>query len=195
MSETNAKQLITDWDVSFSSATAITNGYEYVLDTIERLGWLTAATQQLGVANTAAYTMPAGAVRLFHLFYDDRELFRETRQTLRTNGERWRDVTGQPVGFIEDQETDNTFRLFPIPTIAGDALNYPNAEPFGRDFPRYNITTLASHRDNPPTWLDVNVALMTMIYARELESANQDLPMAESLKALNGLLMGILANA
>ena len=168
MSEANAKQLVTDWDAGMATSTMTTNGYEYVLDDLERLGWLTAATQVASVAETATYTLPTGAVRLLTVFYGDRELFRESRSALRYYGERWRDRSGSPIAFLEDQETDNTFRLWPTPTLASDSFTFPNGEPFGRDFPRYCIITVASHRDDPPTWLDVTAALLTLAYTREI---------------------------
>ena len=195
MSETNTKQLITDWDAGMSSSTAITNEYEYMLDEIERLGWLTKATQQLGVAGTASYTMPATTVRLLRVFWDDRELFRETRQTMRHVGETWRDAKGTPVAFLEDGEIDQTFRLWPAPDIASDLLNYPNGEPFGRDYPRYVVVNVSSDRDDATTWLDVPAALITMARTREIESESQDLPMANALRALSTILIGILSRA
>ena len=195
MSELNAKLLFDDWDANAATSTMKANGYEYALDALERLGWFTASTQVAVTANDATFTLPAGAARLLNAFWDTRELFKATRESLHAEGEAWQDALGIPLAYTEDKELDGTFRLYPRPPLPSDAFTYPNAEPFGRDYPRYAVVTVTSQRTDPPTWLDPVAALMMLAYARDLESSTQDLTAVDAAVGLAAFLIEVVNRA
>ncbi|MCA9640058.1 MAG: hypothetical protein KC492_05160, partial [Myxococcales bacterium] len=175
MSETNAKLLFDYLDTSMASAATKTSAYTYTLDSLERVGWLTTATLVTAGARASAVSFPTGAVRLLYLFYENRQLFRETRAALRDlGGVRWRDVIGTPTSFIEGELTDNQIVPYPRPSIASGPASYPNGEPFGRDYPVATFVMITSDRAAPPTWFDAPCALLMLAHARRLESATQD---------------------
>ena len=196
MSETNANAFFDYLDNSMASSAAKTSAYTYALDSLEKVGWLTTVGLSSVLARQASVTFPSGAVRLLHLFYDNRQLFRETLAGLRdVGGPRWRDTIGTPIAFIEGDQLDRQFVPYPRPDIASGAATYPNSEPLGRDYPVGMFATITSDRDHPPTWLDVPCALLMVAHARRLESATQDLEMATVCEELAQLLVGIIANA
>ena len=196
MSETNAKAFFDYLDNSMAASAAKTSAYTYALDSLEKVGWLTTAGLVSVTARQSVITLPSGAVRLLHLFYDNRQLFRETLAGLRDiGGPRWRDVIGTPTSFIEGDRLDRQFVPYPRPDIASGAASYPNSEPLGRDYPVGMFVTISSTRDDPPTWLDVPCALLMVAHARRLESPTQDLEMAMVCEELAQLLVGIIANA
>ena len=196
MSEVNAKQLFDDWDVSTATSTQKANGYEYALDSLERLGWLTTATLVAVTALTGTYSFPTGAVRLLKVFYDDRELLRESRRALRSDGGAdWFRQTGSPIAYTEDQELDQVFRVYPIPEQNSASFTYPNGEPFGRDYPRNALVTVASMRDDVPAYMEAIAALWMIQYARSMESKSQDLEFAAALNDLIAFLTNVVARA
>lgn len=196
MSETNAKAFYDYLDNSQASSAAKTSAYTYALDSLEKVGWLTTIGLSSVTARQSVVTFPTNAVRLLHLFYEDRQLFRETHATLRDiGGPRWRDTIGFPVAFIEGDLLDRQFVPYPRPDIASGAASYPNNEPLGRDYPVGMFITITSDRTAPPTWFDVPCALLMLAHTRRMESAIQDLEMAMVCEELAQLLTGILANA
>ena len=196
MSETNAKAFFDYLDNSMASSAAKTSAYTYALDSLEKVGWLTTASLVAVAARASTVSFPTGAVRLLHLFYEDRQLFRETRPALReVGGDLWHEAVGFPIAYIEEGEADRLFVPYPRPDIASGAASYPNSEPFGRDYPVGTFIAITSDRDDPPTWLDVPCALLMIAHARRFESATQDLEMAMVCEELAQLLVGITANA
>lgn len=196
MSETNAKAFFDYLDVSQTATAAKTSAYTYALDSLEKVGWLTTTGLIAVTARQSVVTLASGAVRLLHLFYDNRQLFRETLAGLRDiGGPRWRDTIGTPIAFIEGTQLDRQFVPYPRPDIASGAAVYPNSEPLGRDYPVGMFVTITSDRDDPPTWLDVPCALLMVAHARRLESPTQDLEMAAVCEELAQLFVGIIANA
>ena len=114
MSETNAKAFFDYLDNSMASSAAKTSAYTYALDSLEKVGWLTTASLVAVAARASTVSFPTGAVRLLHLFYEDRQLFRETRPALReVGGDLWHEAVGFPIAYIEEGEADRLFVPYP----------------------------------------------------------------------------------
>jgi len=86
-------------------------------------------------ATTATYSYPAAAVELLHVFRDTDPLFRTTEFNLEQHSATWREDSGTPISYNTDQETADTFRLYPIPDTTSTALGVGATEPLGDEFP------------------------------------------------------------
>ena len=82
-----------------------------------RRGWLTTDdTGQRLVAGTATYTpASADAIDVIGVVYGDRHLPEVSVMELLATDLDWRDRRGDPIAYTFEDETTQTFRVFPVP--------------------------------------------------------------------------------
>lgn len=144
---------------------------------------------------TADYDAPPPAVRILAVFYDDRELSRESADSLQSLQPDWRDRIGMPVCYVLDSEGDRRFRFFPRPQESSKDLSFPTGTPFGADFPGYAGAMLYTEaRQDVPPWLELPLALLILAreFARE-STEHRDLAFADGCGKLAARLLGWVA--
>jgi len=166
-------------------------GYYYD-DIVRELGArpvFTRATLRAVSANSGTVTLPAEAIEVFYVFYDDRLLPPATLRQLEAVDPQWRDRRGTPQAYTMEQEDDRTLRLFPVPDISSKAQSFAFGEPFGRDFPEAGVTLVHTEDRELPDYLDLPAALE--ILAREMarESDHRDLEFAGLARQLADVTM------
>jgi hypothetical protein len=147
-------------------------------------------------AATATYDYPAAAIELLHMFRDTDPLLKTTRLALEQRSKAWREDSGTPVSYNLDNETADTFRLYPIPDTTSTALGIGATEPFGDDFPANMGATI--HSDSRETGISdmigLYVAFRVLYKEFHRPSDHQDIEWAMLHKAIAQLLfyMGVM---
>lgn len=147
-------------------------------------------------AATATYAYPAGAIELLHVFRDTDPLLKTTKFNLEQRSKSWRGTSGTPVAYNLDQETAETFRLYPIPDTTSTALGVGATEPFGDDFPAN--TGAAIYSDSRETGISdmigLYVAFRVLYKEFHRPSDHQDVEWAMLHKAIANAFfyMGVL---
>lgn len=144
-------------------------------------------------AGTAQYVLPAGAVRLLGVFYDDVALLPVSLAELEAVNPQWRDEVGAPVAYVTETETVQTFRLYPVPDIDSKSFVPVVGEPLGLDFPESNLAVVHTEvRDDLPDWTDLVFAFGVLTREFSRESAHRDTEFAAACQQVYGALVRTL---
>lgn len=140
MAKVDVTNLATTLSAGLADATTISRYYDDIA--LERADWLATTSTAAVTAGTAVYALPASATTLLALLFDDAYLWPTTLRELEVAaGLGWRDATGTPTCWLQEEETENNFRLWPTPDYAGTLrLVYGEA------------------RTDVPTWLEPAMA-------------------------------------
>ncbi len=181
MSKTDVLALIAD----LSQGTAnqvIAEGYYFdVIKDLGERGILTQATLLEVTANDATYTLPATGLRLLGAFYSDNYLCQASIQEVEAYaGTGWRDVTGDPIAYVVEDESKHDFRLFPKPAVPSDNFIFLFGSPFGKDFLHGAVAVIHTEtRNDLPVWLELPVVFEVLSREFSRESDHKDLLFAK----------------
>lgn len=109
--------------------------------------------------------------RLIALFYNGRQLSRESEDTFATQSRNWHDRGGSPVAFTTDQRSDRFVRLYP----KNDVFK------LGEIGVLYTQSTVVV---NIPDVMALPLAMLVMAREFERESTHRDMDFAKSCRAL-----------
>ena len=146
--------------------------YQDAVYDLGRRGWLTGddSAQRL-TSGTATYAPASGdAIDVLGVLYGDRCLPEASVTELLVADRDWRDRRGDPVAYTFEDETTNTFRLYPAPAFV------PSSQ--ATDDPNRLFVLVTETRANVPAY--VEWPLVFDILAREMAypSTHQDLAFA-----------------
>jgi hypothetical protein len=141
---------------------------------------------------TGVFALPAGAVRLLGVWYDDEEITVIRRNDVASMDPEWRQARGTPLAYFTEDETIRTFRLYPVPDQASKSFLFLG-EPMGTEFPEYCVVvahTVAP--DTVPVYFELPIALT--ILAREFirESVHRDPVFAALCQTFANALFGVI---
>ena len=148
-----AKATVTALASTLSMSLADVNAIDRYYDDIvyERSLLLANTTTAAATAGTAVYALGALATELLALFFDGAYLFPTMLKELEAAaGPGWRDATGTPTHWLTEEETENNFRVWPTPDVAGTLR-----------------LVYGEYRADVPTWLEPAIAWD--ILAREFQ--------------------------
>lgn len=165
---------------------------EVILD-LAKANWFVnmTVTDTHEVIPAAVQSFPANAVNLLGVFYGAHQVeMASLRELEYAAGPQWRDDVGEPVSYVVEGETVQTFRLYPQPNVKPSALGALFGEPLGRDFLDGAIVVLHSEtRETVPDYLDLPIALMVIGREFERESDHQHTVFARSAGRLGTLIL------
>ena len=148
--------------------------YQDAVFDLGRRGWLTGddSAQRL-TSGTATYTPASGdAIDILGVLYGDRMLPEVNVTELIIHDRDWRDRRGDPVAYTFEDETTNTFRLYPTPEFV------PASQGATVDPNRLWIF-LTETRANVPAWLEWPLVFDVLQRDLAYPSAHQDLAFSE----------------
>ena len=168
--------------------------YDETLIELGDVGFVYEATLLPVSIAQASFTLPDFAVRLSQVFYDDRCLDAAQVQDMQSLSPHWRDAQGPaPCTYVTENETERTFRLFPVPLIPSKDFSFVTGTPLGVDFPSYSVMTLhTAHPADGPQVLDLVMAhrILSREFARE--SQHQDIEYAQRCEVVYQLLLALV---
>lgn len=187
--------LVNDLSYAQADATTVDRYYAEVVQDLTRRGAVVTITLVDVVAGTATYSPPDEAIDVLGVYYDDRVLSRATPRELEWSyGRHWRDVRGSPVAYVEVDETEQAFRLVPVPDHASKPASFIGGSPFGVDYPEGTLALIVTERrEDLPEWFDLPLALL--VCAREFarESNHRDGGFAQACGSLADAMLAMLA--
>lgn len=194
MSKASVLALVTNMTLGAASDTTITgNYYDRVVEDLARFPWLTNFSLIPVTAPTAQYTLETSQVKIAAMFYDNRQLSKLTLAQAEALNRTWRNEIGEPHSYVVEDELQKSFRLYPGPNLDSKPQSFPNAQPFGLDFPAYTIVIIHTEtRTDLPAWLELPVALETAARAMEAESAYRDVEWAKQAHEMAATLFAMV---
>ena len=161
----------------FGDATSISDYYDEI---VRELGLFELLVDPVPIGvdvELAAYQMPVPVIRTLELISDRYGTLNPVdRVTLRSvHGTGWTHRVGNPVAFTQEEQSDNAFRLFPIPDQADE------------------LTALVTGtRIDLPYWLELPVALEIVFREYSRESDHQDIEFARTAGLLAQLMFTLV---
>lgn len=172
----------------------IADYFEDVLQELNAQPWLTQATLLTSAEAQPVFNPPPAHVRTLSVIYDDRTLTRATLRELEWVDVQWRDRVGQPQAYVTDEQTTNTFRLYPLPDLPSQPYIFFLGAPLGRNYPTYSVVLIHTEtRQTIPDWLDLPVALAVLARDFARESKYRDPAFAKACAGLSSLMLKWLA--
>jgi len=174
---------------------ATTSLYAEVATLLAREGWIANVALLPTTAGTAVYFPSSETVEVLGAFFDDRALARGRVDELRWTATQWRDVRGEPLVWIQDQETTDSFRLMPTPDVGSAAFTYDagTGTHLGVGFPPNALGVFfAESRIDLPAWLDLPVALLVLAREFSRESDHRDPAFAGTCEQLGRILLAMV---
>ena len=124
-------------------------------------------------AQEATIVIHNDAVSLTGVFWDGTWLYKESLDWLETEDKDWRDVEGTPHSYTQENESDDTFTLFPKPDSAG------------------TVTFLYTQRRvDLPAWLEFPMAFDVLAREFGRDSDHRDADLSAAFKALGQFYYG-----
>lgn len=153
---------------------------DYYDEIVRELGLLELLVDPVSIGITseiAVYQMPIAVIRTLELISERfGTLDRVDRVTLRAvHGTGWTKRVGTPVTFTQELESDNAFRLVPIPDQAESLVGLVSAT-----------------RDDVPYWLELPIALEIVFREYTRESNFQDVAFAQAAGQLAQLFFSLV---
>jgi hypothetical protein len=148
------------------------------------------ATLQTTTAGTAEYTLDPSTVEVLVVLYGTGMLVHATMVELEQASFTWRDTTGTPIVYNDEELSKHIIRLYPNPTLSSGALNFPTGTPLGTDFPARALAVICSQiRVDYPTWMDLPLALLISSLEFNRDSDHKNPTFVDACKGLGELLL------
>ena len=148
------------------------------------------ATLQPTVAGTAEYTLDPSTVEVLVVLYGTGMLIHATMPELEQVSFTWRDTAGTPIVYNDEEVSKHVIRLYPNPTQSSGTFTFPNALPFGVDFPARALAIICSQtRVDYPTWMDLPLALLVSSLEFGRDSDHRNPAFVQACKGLGELLL------
>lgn len=174
MSKVDVLQLVQDLSQDQADAASIEKFYDDIVLELAQQNVLTQVTLLTAAANDTSFSNPANAVNTIAVFWDDRQLSKAKRQELEWRNMRWRDERGTPEAWVTEDETEKTFRLYPVPDYASKALAPIFGGPLGKGYAENSVAVVHSEkRDDVIEYLELPIALEIMHREFTRESAHR----------------------
>lgn len=159
-----------------ADAKAVEREYSWATERLAAYGELAKAEVIELAKDQPTWVMPDHCVRLLGANYDGRELDVTSIQQLRASyGPNWRDMTGQPVAYVRELETAQTFRLFPKPDEASRPPFIPLWSPLGKGFIERGLIIFTTVKDSDvPAHLELWLALRILSRVFAYDGAQRD---------------------
>jgi hypothetical protein len=142
-------------------------------------------------ADQASVEPPEPTVHVVAVCYDDRDLAETSMLDLEMLSPQWRDRTGTPYAYTQEDETTMTFRMIPVPMVPSKAFSFLHGEPLGVDFPAYVAAVfLSEQRADVPRWLDLPLAFSLLVREFGRDSDHMDPAFAAACRTFGQLLLG-----
>lgn len=193
MNAATVAALVEDLNHGLQDTTRTQQEFDETVEHLARAGlWVEVSLVPL-TAGTHLYTLPDNALVLLHAFYDDRQLDRERVEDMDIMP-GWRDHRGAPLAYVQADEADRTFRLYPIPTVASKAYVPLYGEPLGRDYPSYTAAVLTTYRRTSfQPWLGMYAALKVSALEFTRDGKQRDEPFAKACADVASFVAMLLA--
>jgi hypothetical protein len=135
-------------------------------------------------------------VNLLGVVYDDVELEEISLREMEAIDPQWRDAMNRPRSYIVEDESSKVIALHPAPWVASNPNLGTYGEPFGLDYPTYNLAVFHSFAPLPPQspfyYLELVIALRVIALEFQRESDHTDMEYSQAAQALSDLCKGIL---
>jgi len=159
---------------------------EVVFDLGQQL-WLSNATI-IPIANPVV--MPDRLIKLTAVLYDARELAEAKLVEMEALNPQWRNVAGDPLAYVVEDEATHAVRLYPFPTdVSRSTPPVPGLE-FGSSYPSFNLVVFhTEYRTEIPEYLLWPVALLVLSQEFARPSDHQDPTMATACGKVGQMLL------
>jgi len=155
--------------------------------------WVTQVTLLPTTAGTAVYSPGTTTVRVLAAFWDDRALARTRIDELRWTSVQWRDDRGDPVAWVQAEETTEQIRVAPMPDVGSAAFTYDSNTHLGAAFPANALSVVATEtRIDYPGWLDLPLALLVLAREFSRESDHRDPAFAGACEQLGRVTLAMV---
>ena len=188
--------------LSNGTADPVTSGlyYDHVMFELAREDWFVEAALiplmkgQQEVALDASVSLPM--VNRLALIYDNTELEEATKQQMEAIDPQWRDSIRYTRSYITEDESAKVVALHPAPIYNSNPNLGVFGEPFGLDYPTYNLACFYSYAPLEPQqpWYYLELVITLRILALEFnrESDHTDMEFATNCQTLNDLFKELL---
>lgn len=156
----------------------------YYADVLEEIGkWVNAPLLNVEIveitSGTAAYGYPTNAVAIIALFHTDRHLSKTSLIELEGYSSTWRDDTGDPWAYTEDEQAKRTYLLYPEPDDTSGAMFGWNL--MGADMPSdAGVVVFSERREGDiPDWIGLYITFEILARDFAKPSEYQDKAFAE----------------
>ena len=185
--------LVNDLSLSLADTAATPKLYD---DIIYELGQLPVliecATLDVTLEQTS-FTLPDDAIELLDVFYDDMHLDRIRLLDLESLNESWRDETGIPIAYVQENENERTFRLYPKPSQPSKPYNFLLGLPLAAGYPAYTVLACYTrYSETLPFWLELPVTFELLSREFRRESEHKDFNYAQVASKLAQVLFKML---
>ena len=182
--------LISDISKGQSDSTAIGRIYDDVVRELGQSDVIVRATLIESVIDQSSYSLPAAAIKRQVTFFDNRILDEMKLTQLMSINHNWRDEKGEPVAVFTEDETEDSFSIYPLPQNQSGSVAGGD---FGSSFPTYAITSIhTAYEADLPTWLELPIAFIVLHREFTRESNHRDVKFAEICLQLGILLFSAL---
>lgn len=178
MSEIIAIEEALDWLSGIGDRDFLMVSYLQALrDLSRRTGAFREVRTLPAVAGVQVYTLPASTVQIDQVLADAEEVPKTDAMGLDLVRPAWPTDAGTPIAWLEDQQRQNVFELYPTPTQAGELAA---------------VSRIVPKVSEVPSWVDGLLAMI--IAAREASrlGETQDQPLAQALDPIITGLMTLL---
>lgn len=173
-----------------ADTTAITRYYDDVTFELGRSTDLNTQATLIESTTAARYTLPAAAIKLFTVFYDDAELYKISINELYAVDPGWRLRHGVPYGYWQENEPFERFVLYPAPQTPSGSVSSGD---FGTAFVKDAVTAIYTEdRADVPGWIEFPVALEVASRELAMESRHKDLVASALFRGLANVLFGVV---
>lgn len=193
MSQDAVLELVEHLNHGLQSSTRAPQEFEEVVELLARSGiWVEAEIVPLA-AGTSVYALPTNLLVLLQAFYDDRQLDL-ARISDFASVSAWREHQGTPLAYVQEDETDRTFRIYPKPILASHGFIPLYGAPLGLDYPEGSVVVLATaRRTTLQPWLYMYVALQVSALEFTREGAQRDEAYAKACMTVASVVADLLA--
>ncbi len=177
-----------------ADVTALDRYFDDVLFDLGASLWLSTITLQTVDQGVRTYYPPANVVGIHGLVFGTHWLSSMGLHGLEMVDAQWRDKRGSPVAYTFEDETTDTFALYPTPDESSNFLSFPNGLPMGIDYPQGALAVFHTEtRTTLPDWLDMPIALkvLWMEFTRESDHADPDF--ASLCNSVADMLLSLVA--
>lgn len=186
-------QLIRDLSLQLVSDETIERFYDDAIRELGRFEILTKASLIAATSGTATYSLPEEAVQALAYFWDTRALDVARHPEVECRNIDWRGESGAPLAVVLEDETEDSFRLYPNPNVTSDDFIFLLGAPFGVDFPANSIGVIhTEYRETIPDYLDLPIVFSVLAREFGRDSNHRDELASSAYREMAAFLLSLL---
>lgn len=192
MTKADTLDLVTSFSLEQADVGSINRYYDDLVRATADRGVLVEISTLAVSVEQGTFTIPTEAMRLLHVFYGDRMLDEMRLLDIEVISDAWRDMLGDPLAYVQEHESERTFRLWPRPDKPSDSYNPLLGPPFGEGLPAYNVFVVWTETRDFPVWLELPVSLRILQQEFNRESRHTDQQFATACEQVAQVLEALI---